>query len=1177
MKKLIILLLLLLYPINVFSQNVEIPDLMNATVNPEKTKISEQLTMLKTGINFANKAHIESVLSDSYKNFLLDNTFSESQFDTVKINILDININNNKAHLSCEILLMNNKTKYIKDVLQLIKTNKWRFTKTGSLDEIISGILKQSLKKINSKSSTNIEEYITTFNVRLSEKVLMPIYHYKTPIFQNKVYEYNANLVKSELGHYIFSKSALDGDIFHRKSGSRTYKTGFMADPKRREISYCTHYSGSWDAVLHTYGNTSDDFGFLGLSDIDVNIYGELFAIDSYRKAIYKFEFNTSDEKIHKISDDSFIDVNDVEKPVDIEYSHNLTRDNNSDDYIVVADIGKKALLVFNSSGVLTNEFTSFYLPNDYAMFDIKYPKIVRLMGDRIVWYDEDYQSVFSGHIVDGKLMLYSDHISRFPYYSIITDIGFSSSKNIIASDKGKNMLHILNNHGQYICSYDGENSPISFRRPQHVSNIVYNVPNAIQLDLYVGDKWSNSKGIKKFRTGCDIFDIKNIFSGSSFLVSFTPSDEFKYEIELIRVSDNTKVESRSYDNMSAMPMFCHMSYDSPENGLYKWRIKYISSYDQYNGEHAMGWQQKELEFMHIPTLPANITSNTTLCGGNYNINANVTIDAGITLTVNEGANLSFVNNSSLIVNGSLVVNGVNGNEAIFDFVSPNLSTTNGIKINGSADIDYAEIKNGYYGIYANQSIPSINDCEFSTCTYPIYIYKSNYVSGRASIIHNIINGANNAGTGIYLYESSPYIRNNEISDFNKGIYCKSNSSPILGSGVYDGDNHFNNNTTGVKAYIDCNPFLGKGTLGGYNEFTSDHTYYIWAKYDCEIDAENNWWGASSPSSSKFYERYGSDIDYTPFLQSDPTQSQNIIQDNNNAISLNLGIENNNTGLMEVDNSISLREKKDNAINLYLSADYDGSKQICLDIFSSYPYSSLAFRALDLLWQIASKETINYDLSSFKSDLLDLVSDKDKKKLYGYSKIILAGFEKTAGLILLDEVIADYPKSFVGEAALFKKMMYYYHEKDDKSSSNKVLSELKAMYPESEFIADGTSLLKSSAEYSLKKETVQEEIVPQKYAFTNAYPNPFNPSTTIGYALPRLSSVTVKIYNIMGQKLNDYSFSSQNAGIHQLTWNGQNRFGNKASSGLYIIRFQAESLEGKVEIFQKSIKVIMLK
>jgi hypothetical protein len=107
--------------------------------------------------------------------------------------------------------------------------------------------------------------------------------------------------------------------------------------------------------------------------------------------------------------------------------------------------------------------------------------------------------------------------------------------------------------------------------------------------------------------------------------------------------------------------------------------------------------------------------------------------------------------------------------------------------------------------------------------------------------------------------------------------------------------------------------------------------------------------------------------------------------------------------------------------------------------------------------------------------------------------------------------------------------------------------------------------------------TFGKEDLPTEYDFFGTYPNPFNPSTTIEYALPYQSTVNVEIYNIKGQKVNDFSYSSQNAGNHHLTWNGQNRYGAKAASGLYIIRFKAESLEGKAEIFQKSLKVIMLK
>ncbi len=43
------------------------------------------------------------------------------------------------------------------------------------------------------------------------------------------------------------------------------------------------------------------------------------------------------------------------------------------------------------------------------------------------------------------------------------------------------------------------------------------------------------------------------------------------------------------------------------------------------------------------------------------------------------------------------------------------------------------------------------------------------------------------------------------------------------------------------------------------------------------------------------------------------------------------------------------------------------------------------------------------------------------------------------------------------------------------------------------------------------------------------YPNPFNPSTTIGYSLPFQSSIELVIYDIMGREVKSFNISSQSA------------------------------------------------
>lgn len=75
------------------------------------------------------------------------------------------------------------------------------------------------------------------------------------------------------------------------------------------------------------------------------------------------------------------------------------------------------------------------------------------------------------------------------------------------------------------------------------------------------------------------------------------------------------------------------------------------------------------------------------------------------------------------------------------------------------------------------------------------------------------------------------------------------------------------------------------------------------------------------------------------------------------------------------------------------------------------------------------------------------------------------------------------------------------------------------------------------------------QALPRRFTVEEAYPNPFNPSTTLRFALPVQDRVTATVYNTLGQKiatLADGAFYV--AGQHTLTWKPQS-----ASSGLYFI------------------------
>ncbi len=84
------------------------------------------------------------------------------------------------------------------------------------------------------------------------------------------------------------------------------------------------------------------------------------------------------------------------------------------------------------------------------------------------------------------------------------------------------------------------------------------------------------------------------------------------------------------------------------------------------------------------------------------------------------------------------------------------------------------------------------------------------------------------------------------------------------------------------------------------------------------------------------------------------------------------------------------------------------------------------------------------------------------------------------------------------------------------------------------------------------------KVIPDRFALHQNYPNPFNPTTTITYSLPRSADVQLDIYNILGRRVVRLVNEFQKAGEHTIQWNGRDRRGNEAASGIYFYRISAD-------------------
>lgn len=109
-----------------------------------------------------------------------------------------------------------------------------------------------------------------------------------------------------------------------------------------------------------------------------------------------------------------------------------------------------------------------------------------------------------------------------------------------------------------------------------------------------------------------------------------------------------------------------------------------------------------------------------------------------------------------------------------------------------------------------------------------------------------------------------------------------------------------------------------------------------------------------------------------------------------------------------------------------------------------------------------------------------------------------------------------------------------------------------------------------SADWVDQKVQQFESELPREFSLHQNYPNPFNPETTIRFDVARSGRVNIKVYNMLGQEVativDKYYETGKN---YETKWNGKDRFGREAASGMYIYRMES----GKISKVKKMLLV----
>jgi hypothetical protein len=98
-----------------------------------------------------------------------------------------------------------------------------------------------------------------------------------------------------------------------------------------------------------------------------------------------------------------------------------------------------------------------------------------------------------------------------------------------------------------------------------------------------------------------------------------------------------------------------------------------------------------------------------------------------------------------------------------------------------------------------------------------------------------------------------------------------------------------------------------------------------------------------------------------------------------------------------------------------------------------------------------------------------------------------------------------------------------------------------------------------------------EGLQPLTYKLEQNYPNPFNPITTIKYQIPKLSFVTLKVYDVLGSEIITLVNEEKPVGSYQIEFDA-----TILSSGIYFYRLQVYT-PGRAGSFVETKKMVLLR
>jgi len=558
-------------------------------------------------------------------------------------------------------------------------------------------------------------------------------------------------------------------------------------------------------------------------------------------------------------------------------------------------------------------------------------------------------------------------------------------------------------------------------------------------------------------------------------------------------------------------------------------------------------------------------------------------------LTIANGVSLEFQNASKLIVEDGQLVIGDNDNTNItLNFINKNWSENNGVFCYRSpVRIKNATIKNASCGLYSHISPGDIIDGLKTDNTHTgISLYYS-YNNGIDNTIIRNSQFTNTQLWGITMVGSKPVLHDNTFHNSEQtgtGIRAVSGSRPqLLDTLLEDGENKFENLVTSIYS-LNSGVLLGRAGLSGYlgkNCFLGDITSLELISEDMgeteDIDAYGNDWGSDSPDKFRIVINGNYDV-HTAGYNNYCSQQQNKIAYNkfgNRNKSNSIESDSIKTIFIGIQNLINIGEKRQ-------------ARELINGLVSGETSASCKKKAVKLL-PLTYEET---EIRELKTELLRI---RQTGTLFKSTTMLLLNIDTENMDTYKQEILNAGNNKMYGSGDNSEQVMMIYNNLlEEKYNSSGIidtvgvvtpmLTYLNSNFPSSEYTKSANLLFSDLPDNSLSNGALNKqqpnnsksESVIYEYKLFNNYPNPFNPETVVEYSVKEKSDVTLSIYDILGRKIYEVEQPGINSGRYDMRWQGTNKYGEKVSSGVYILEMRAKSLESSTE-YRSSIKLLLAK